>query len=244
MDKAVGIKKLGGVICLFLLSFSSYGQFHSGRIVFERKTNLEKKFNDERMRQWLGDAKSKTDEFELLFNDTISIFRPVESDLVDKLSWTTSQSTVLQNFASNEKLTVLDISGQKIYVADSNATRQWKLTESKRVIGNYKCRKAVYQKNDSTRLYAWYALEIVPSVGPEGFFGLPGAILGLATEDGGIIYFAKSVDFITPVVAEDFYVDLKRKEIFTPTELRTKLERDFANSPWGKRMYDELFRWL
>jgi GLPGLI family protein len=243
MDMVAGIKKLGAIIGLLVFTFTSFGQIKSGRIVFERKTNLEKKFDDERMKKWLGNNKSKIDEFELIFNDSISIFRPVESDEVDKLSWATSKSTVLQNFAQNEKLTVLDISGQKLYVKDSNAIRQWKITESKRTIGKYKCRKAVYEKDDSTRIYAWYAIEIVPSIGPEGFFGLPGAILGLATEDGGIIYFAKEIEIMEPK-PEVFIIDTKKKDVYTPSELKVKLEKDFGSTPWGKRMFEELFRWL
>jgi GLPGLI family protein len=243
MDKVVGIKKIGISILFLGFLLTAKAQITSGRIVFERKTNLEKKFNDERMKQWLQGQKSKIDLFELVFNDSISIFKPIESDEADRLSWATSKSTVLQNFATNEKLTVLDISGQKLYVKDSNDVRQWKITESKRTIGKYKCRKAIYEKNDSTRLYAWYAIEIVPSIGPEGFFGLPGAILGLATEDGGIIYFAKDVEFNTPK-SEEFFIDTKKKDVYTPEELRAKLEKDFGSTPWGKRMFDELFRWL
>lgn len=243
MDMVVGIKKYAAFLCLLIFSFHSSGQINSGRIVFERKTNLEKKFTDARMKEWLRGNKTKIDMFELIFNDSMSIFRPIETDEVDKMSWATSKSIVLQNFAANQKLTVLDISGQKIYVKDSNAVRQWQITESKRTIGKYRCRKAVYQKDDSTRLYAWYAIEIVPSIGPEGFFGLPGAILGLATEDGGIIYFAKEVQVLEPK-PEEYVVDVKKKEVFTPAELKAKLEKDFANSPWGKRMFEELFRWL
>ncbi len=243
MDMVVGIKKYSILVCLLIFSSATFAQITSGRIVFERKTNLEKKFDNPRMKEWLRGNKSKIDMFELIFNDSMSIFKPILSDEVDRLSWATSMSTVMQNFATNEKMTVLDISGQKLFVSDSNAVRQWKITESKRTIGKYRCRKAVYEKNDSTRLYAWYAIEIVPSVGPEGFFGLPGAILGLATEDGGIIYFAKEIELVE-TKPEDFVIDIKKKEVFTPAELKAKLEKDFANSPWGKRMFDEMFRWL
>ncbi len=243
MQKTVGTKQILGLFGILLISLSAKAQITSGRIVFERKTNLEKKFTDERMKRWMGDNKSKIDMFELIFNDSMSIFKPIESTEMDKLSWATSKSTVRQDFAHNEKLTVLDIAGQKIFVTDSNRVRAWKLTDSKRTINKYRCRKAVYEKNDSTRFYAWYAIEIVPSIGPEGFFGLPGAILGLATEDGGIIYFAKEVE-IKETKPVDFEVDIKKKEVFTPEQLRTKLEKDFGNTPWGKTLFDDLFRWL
>lgn len=243
MVKLDGIKKLV-FFGLILISFQSNAQLiTSGRIVFERKTNLEKKFTDSRMKDWLGDNKAKVDQFELFFNDTISIFKPVESDIADRMSWATSKSTVLQNFNQNDNLFVLDVAGQQIYVKDTIQPRQWQITDSKRTIDKYRCTKAIYQKNDSTRLYAWYTTDIVPSVGPEGFYGLPGAILGLATEDGGIIYFAKSVEFMEPK-ASNFEVSTKKKDIYSPAELKAKFEKEMGNSTWGKRMYDEMFRWL
>ena len=133
--------------------------------------------------------------------------------------------------------------GQDIFVSDTMTTRQWKITENKRVIGKYECRKAIWQKNDSTRIYAWYSPEIIPTVGPEGFSGLPGAILGLATEDGGIIYFAKSVEILEPT-KEDFVIETKRKKLYSYTELKVKLEEDYGKEKWGKDLFENLFRWL
>jgi GLPGLI family protein len=234
------------LVAFFLCAgFSAQAQMiNEGRIVFERRTNLEKRFSgDARVKRWLGDNKAKIDEFELLFNDSLSIFRPIESDEVDNMKWATSRSTVMQDFAKEEKILVLDVVGQQVYVKDSNDVRAWKITESKRTIGNYKCRKAIYEKNDSTRIYAWYAMEVVPSIGPEGFCGLPGAIMGLATEDGGIIYFAKEVK-AQKIDLKEFVVDLKKKDVYTTASLKAELEKRFGNQPWGKRLYDDLFRWL
>jgi GLPGLI family protein len=84
---------------------------------------------------------------------------------------------------------------------------------------------------------------LVPSIGPEGFCGLPGTILGLATEDGGIIYFAKKIELLTPS-REDVLMDAGKNKTFTLKELRLKIEKDYGNTPWGKRMFDDLFRWL
>lgn len=230
---------IGFVMNLF---FSNAQLITSGRIVFERKTNLEKKFTDDRMKDWLDGKKFKIEEFELLFNDTISIFKPIETDELDRMSWVTSKSTILQNFNQNQKISELELGGQKVILKDSNTVRQWKITDSKRTIDKYKCQKAIYQKDDSTRIYAWFTVDIVPSVGPEGFFGLPGAILGLATEDGGIIYFAKKVEFNEPK-KELFAIEMKKKEVFTPAELKAKMIKDFGDNDWGKRWISDLFRW-
>ncbi len=231
------------IISLFIGPYI-FGQITAGKIVFERKTNLEKKFTDARMKKMLGEEnKTRVESFELYFNDTCSIFKPIISDEADPLSWTTNKNTVFQNFNTQEKVIVLSMWGQQINVKDQNYRRDWKITDSKRTIAGYDCYKAIWQKNDSTRLYAWYSLEIIPSVGPEGFDGLPGAILGLATEDGGIIYFAKSVQISKPV-STVFQVDLKRKDVYTMSELKEKIDKEYGNTPMGKRMFVDLFRWL
>lgn len=214
-----------------------------GRILFERKTNLEKKFDDERLKRFMGDTKSKTENFELIFNDTVSIFKPILSDAPDNMSWATTKNTMRQNFKANEKIIVLDLAGQKVYVQDTNILRSWKITDSKRNIGKYNCRKAIFEPNDSTRIYAWFSIDIVPSVGPEGFYGLPGAILGLATEDGSIVYFAKEIQ-LKETKKEDFAIDLPKKDLYNLASLRTLLEKQFAGQPWGKRIMDDTFRWL
>lgn len=232
-------------LIFLLISFTannnSWAQVKAGKIVYERKTNLYKKYKDERVREWIKEEdKSKVDIFELYFNDSVSVFKPQESDVRERYSWATSKNVVHQNFSTNERLTIKNIWGEKCYLQDTLYQRTWKITDSKRIINGYSCRKAIWQANDSTRIYAWFCDEIIPSVGPESFYGLPGAILGLATEDGGVIYFAKSVEIIKPDISELIPKKGKNK-IYTSSELKTKLEKDFGKFPWGKTMIQENF---
>ena len=233
-------------ITLFILFIGSsvFSQINAGKIVYERKTNLEKKFTDGRMKKMLGeDNKIRVELFDLYFNDTCSIFKPILSEEADPLSWSTNKNTVYQNFNTKQKTLLLSIWGQQINVKDTNYHRDWKITDSKRTIVGFECYKALWQKNDSTRLYAWFSPDIVPSVGPEGFDGLPGAILGLATEDGGIIYFAKSVEISKPTSLQ-FQIDLKKKDVYTMPELKAKIDKEYGDTPMGKRIFVDLFRWL
>ena len=244
---AVGIKIVRFFLILTGISLSTPiigQQIHSGKITYERRTNLHKKFTDAQTRDYIKEKdKIRTEDFVLYFNDTVSTFKPIYSDEADPLNWTTTKNSVLQSIPQNRKLTILSFAGQDAYVSDSLSARQWKITENTRVIAGYKCRKAVYQKDDSTRLYAWYCLEIEPAFGPEGFNGLPGMILGLATEDGGIIYFAKKIELTKPT-QQELDIDTKKKKIFTMPELKAKLEKDFGDTEWGKRLFTDLFRWL
>ncbi|MCC6836981.1 MAG: GLPGLI family protein, partial [Bacteroidia bacterium] len=229
---------------LFLFSAFVIGlkaQITQGKIIYERKTNLYKKYKDDDVKEWLREEdKNKVDVFELYFTDSSSVFKPQDSDLKERMSWATSKNVVYQQYAQNKRLTIKSLWGEKMYVEDTLYKREWKITDSKRVISGYNCRKAIWQANDSTRIYAWYCEEIIPSIGPESFYGLPGAILGLATEDGGVIYFAKTIEVSKP--AMDTVIPKKGKnKIYTSAELKTKLEKDFGKNPWGKAMIKEAF---
>ncbi|MDX2171575.1 MAG: GLPGLI family protein [Bacteroidota bacterium] len=227
-------------VLIILFSFISSSQITSAKITFERKTNLYKKFKDENTRRWLKEEdKIKLDYFELFVSDTISVFRPQESELRENLSWATSKNTVFQNFKTNKRYTIKSMWGEELHLSDSLFKRQWKITESSRKIAGYNCRKAIWQANDSTRIYAWFSYDIVPSTGPESFNGLPGTILGLATEDGGVIYFAKKIEVLSPTNAT--FVMPKKKKIVTTQEVKADLEKRYGKEKWFKNNMNENF---
>lgn len=232
------------IVLLYL--FITFGcsvsaQITSGKIVYERKTNLYKKLKGDWVKQFVKEEnKSKIDYFELFFNDTISLFMPQESELADNMSWTTSKNTTLHSYRKNYRLTVKPIWGEDFFIEDTLRERHWKITDNKRKISGYECRKAIWQANDSTRIYAWYCDEIVPSIGPESFYGLPGAIMGLASEDGGVIYFAKSVTVQKPDILA-LIPQKGKKKLYTPDELKSLIQRRFGKYEWGKSLIKETF---
>jgi GLPGLI family protein len=228
-------------VVLLFLNQVVIGQITSGKIVYERKTNLYKKFKNDDVQDWIDkEDKNKVDVFELYFNDSLSVFKVQESDLKERMSWATSKNTIYQNFNQNYRLSIKPVWGEELYVEDTLYNRKWKITDSKRNISGYNCRKAIWQANDTTRIYAWYCDEIMTSVGPESFYGLPGAILGLATEDGGVIYFAKSVEVTKPDV-KDLLPKKGKHKIYSSAELKAKLEKDFGKNTWGKAMIKDMF---
>ena len=216
-------------------------QMHSGKIVYERKTNLYKKFKDDDVTDWLKESdKMKVDTLELYFNDSLSLFKPQDNELKEYMSWATAKNTVYQNFNQNTRLTQKSVWGEKVLIADTLYHRTWKITDSKRNISGYDCRKAIWQENDSTRIYAWYTDAISASVGPESFYGLPGAILGLATEDGGIIYFAKRAE-LQEQKPSDLIPPKTKDKIYNPADLRKQLEKSYGKEKWGKAMIKNVF---
>lgn len=227
------------LLCIWL-SQIAWGQINEGHILFERKVNLEKRYkNSPEALKLIESNKYQIENFHLFFNDSLSLFKPSEIDLNDPFNWSTI--TVLKNLNTNLSNTLININGTKILVTDSIRFPNWKITDDTRYIGDFNCQKAYYDKNDSVRIYAWYTIEIIPSFGPESLGGLPGMILGLATEDGGIVYFAKSIE-ISSQQKTDFSIKKKKTITLSMNELieKGKIE-DFSLRQY---IIDDLFRWF
>lgn len=240
-----GCIKYTFLVCglLFVCNIAS-AQITSGKITFERKTNLKKMFKDDDRVKGMGvDLDTRIENFELYFNDTASAFMEVPSG--EDLGWgkmLTSHNQFYKNRVTNEKLVVMEMMGRQMYIRDSITPRQWKVTEKKRKLAGYLCRRAIWEMNDSTRIYAWFSVDIVPSIGPEGFDGLPGGILGLATEDGSIIYFASKVEEMEPT-AEVMVKNTGKAEVYSQEELKALLIERMGK--WVKpKDLDAMFTWL
>lgn len=240
--KAIG--KIGiSFICL-VFSLNLQAQIVTeGKITYERRTNLLKKFDDENMRKMINEKnKIKIENFSLLFNDTASLYAYVQPDEADRMSWMTMKNTVYQNFKQDERMVFMDMWGTQITLADTLYTREWKITDKVRKIAGYNCTRAIWQKNDSTRIHAWFTTDIVPTVGPESVYGLPGAVLGLATEDGGVVIFATKVEVKLPE-KEKIELPKKKGKAMTELELRKELEEKLKGQPYGERVISEVFFW-
>jgi GLPGLI family protein len=228
------------IIFCFCLCEQLKAQISAAKITYERKTNLYKKFKEHDVEDWMKEEdKIKIDYFELLVLDTCSLFKPQEDDLKETFSWATSKNTVYQNFNNRTRYVIKPMWGEELHLTDSLFKRKWQITENSRKIAGYACRKAYWQANDSTRIYAWFSYDIIPSTGPESFNGLPGTILGLATEDGGVVYFAKKVD-ILKIEPAAFKLQ-KKKKIYTIPELKAQLTKEYGKEKWFKRMMNEQF---
>ena len=227
-------------LLLNIVEFSA--QITHGVILFERKTNLLKKYDSPESQRWLRGEKVKIDRFNLHFSPDKSIFLPIESAVPSKADWATSKNTVIQDFQNSERVSIYNLFGESKVVKDNIVERKWKITERKRNIAGYNCRRAIWIKNDSTRIYAWYSDQLIPSTGPETFNGLPGTILGLATEDGGVVYFAKLVEEKYQNI-EELISEIKIKNYTTEKELKDELIKKSKSNPWMGRIVTYLFEW-
>lgn len=242
--KVMDIRYIAAIL-LLLVSDNIVAQvMRSGEVVFERKTNLEKRFEDTDRNGWMkGNMKKpKIDKFVLYFTDSNALFKPILPEVPDEREWATMTNTTYQDFSKNTLEQEFSFWGSKVYLRDSLKTRDWYITGNSRTIAGYECRKALWKANDSTRIYAWFAEQLIPSAGPETFNGLPGVMLGLAIEDGGVVYFAQEVRPLNTDIEKEV-PRVKKKEYFTEEELRAKVEERFKDWGMADRVLFDMFVW-
>ncbi|MCB0704925.1 MAG: GLPGLI family protein [Saprospiraceae bacterium] len=89
-----------------------------------------------------------------------------------------------------------DMMGKKFLVVGERQNMQWKILPNTREILGYQCQEASIEM-DSTVFTAWFSPQIPFSIGPGEFYGLPGAILAVSTDNGDekINITAEEIDF-------------------------------------------------
>ncbi len=245
------VKVCSNSILLFFLltvvSFTSIAQnsaMTSGEILYERRTNLEKRYEGMDQNRWMrGDLKKPmVEEFKLYFTDSTALFKPILPEVPDEREWATMKNTSYQNLSNGTLEQEFSFWGTKVYMKDSLKKRDWIITGNSREIAGYKCRQAMWEANDSTNIYAWYADELIASFGPETFNGLPGVMLGLAIEDGGVVYFAKEVKPLNTNIQKEVPKG-KAKDYYSEEALREVITERFTD--WGlvDRIMFDMFVW-
>jgi len=245
-QKEQGFKKLTLLVAIFMTAWACHGQFvTSGQIHYERRTNLQK-INQEHLPEWMRNyiakEKFKIDKFVLRFDEYKSGFVPSNPPSNDFRETVTIKNAVYSNHQTYDRLTVMDVMGQSIFIRDTVNKITWKMTDDTRNLAGYNCKMAFFQKDSSMTIYAWYAEELIPSVGPETFSGLPGAILGLAIEDGSVVYFAKSVE-TQEMTDKELTYDTKKNKVYTKQGIKDDILKRMGSSERIQELIDAYFMW-
>ncbi len=98
-------------------------------------------------------------------------------------------SIIYQDLTSKEKVSTDRYSGKEYLISEKLEKYDWKITNEKKTIGKYMCRKAILElEHDDTEIHVighehihhievWFTEDISVEHGPSGYWGLPGLIL-------------------------------------------------------------------
>lgn len=212
---------------LFLFNSFNFGQIRYGTIHYDVKINLSKRFSQNsnagpgggRGGFAGGDKKNESNNYlnekaTLYFTDSMSIFVIHPLDEVKEQN-KTFLTTTKMDFRNQTISTSINILGSQFYVRDTIPQCVWKFTGKNRDIAGVKCKQATTKLADGTKIYAWFDTAVLPAVGPESYTNLPGAILGLAYEDGSITYFASTISTSFPEEIATAFPNLNPRKVYS-----------------------------
>ena len=210
----------------------------SGLIEFERKINLYRLYeNNPEITTILkkDNQQFRKDIFILSFNETKSIYKSGKDNSENyKFQKIPAENNIVYR-ELNERTSVSqkEILDNTFLIPDTIKTIQWKITNEKRQIAGFECRRANAIILDSIYIVAFFTEEIITSGGPESFSGLPGMILGIAIPQQHVTWFANKLSL--PVLNEVIEKPKIGKSI-SNLELKDFIENKF-------NVYGDLRKW-
>ncbi|MGF7040218.1 GLPGLI family protein [Mucilaginibacter lappiensis] len=180
-----------------------------GRIEYERTVNMyviiaknTHKDNEIYRTKAFEDYKSSNPQFKklkgtLTFLNAESVYEPESNidkiDQFDRDPMASQHNITYSNMKSKSFITQKDVYGSTFLIRDSLRSIKWKITDERRDIAGFQCRRANGLTKDSVYVVAFYCEQIHVSSGPESFYGLPGMILGVALPHENVTWFATKV---------------------------------------------------
>ncbi len=224
------------LLCIVLHGNTQQTHFISeGKIEFERKLNLYSQFDDDN--SWSAEYKKtipqfKTTYFDLTFINNKTFYQPGKDNSDNNRLWEqpAENNIVYSDLDKHAAVSQKMIFEKTFLIQDSTRNIQWKITDEKRTIAGFECRRANALIMDSIYVVAFYTDEIATSGGPESFSGLPGMILGLAIPHEHVTWFATKL-YATPVKETDLKIPTKGTKT-TNAAMKDNIKSSLKD--WGK----------
>ena len=249
------MKSIYFYLTLFVYTTGSYAQQFVDKAVieYEVNTNLKKTMSndswDEMMKENLSDL--KISYYTYIFEDNKSVFKfdrwSPKTRIPKQEKEADEENTWFFDFTTKKMNLQKQIVGTNFVIADSIPNIEWKITNERREIAGYNCRKAVGKIFDDVYVFAFYTDDITITGGPCTINGLPGMILGLSIPRLYTSYIATKIDLkikdstvIKPIIAKKTY-DLK--ELKTLIEEKTKDWYTYGEDKEENKRQKNMFLW-
>ncbi len=138
---------------LVALATTANAQMKEGKISYERKTNMHRNIPDPQMKSMIPEF--RTDKFELIFNESASLFRSVVDDEAPdpfanaggggggmRMNFRMPTTTTYTDLAKQTQYEERAFFEKEFLIVDSLKQYKWKLSEETKTIAKQLCKKA------------------------------------------------------------------------------------------------------
>ena len=236
---------------LFLLPLSAFGQDMEGQVRYLVTHNWVKKMaavdyistqRKERLAYMWGNRSEWKLFTTLYFNPKQSKYEDSEEQAEPEdegYSWRKDVYLINRDFEKNTVYDAIQMLGKTYIIEDSLRAQDWKILNDMKEVAGHVCMNAYWEDTlKQQNITVWFALDIPVSAGPERLCGLPGLILEVDVNDGGML-----------ITADKIEMKKLTKELDLPKKLKGKKikESDYADilkkHAEEKRKAEEPFFW-
>jgi len=180
-----------------------FAQQRKGTISYERKIDVYRHMQDDQMKAMV--PQFQTAQYQLTYLDSVCVYGSAPEDQApDPFDNPTAGGThivmhftgpgdggvLYRNFSSGRLLEQTTLADIQYVIEDSIGRLPWKLSADTLAVLGHRCKKATAISPRNKSIVAWYCEDIAEPLGPERYGGLPGAILKLDVDSGGMVYTA------------------------------------------------------
>ena len=237
--------------CLILSVSLVQAQQKAGKVVYERVSQVQARFNINGVENVV--PQTRKDNFELTFGNNQSLWKAAEQENQDAMTSPDgggmhmqmitigSNDVLYSNFETGKKVEKRELFDKTFIIDDSVRPLKWKMTGETKTILNHNCMKALATRisqqtrmtmdngkmerkevQDTANIVAWFTSDIPVSVGPGEYQGqLPGLILEMDVNNGRQTYIATGISEKADLA---IIKEPTGKKHYTPDEF--KKERD------------------
>lgn len=102
-------------------------------------------------------------------------------------SWRKDAYSIRRDFEKNAISDLMTVLGKTYLVEDTLIAQQWKIQNDLKEVAGHVCMRATWEDTlKKQKIVAWFAQDIPLQAGPERFCGLPGLILEVDVNNGGM----------------------------------------------------------